>query len=637
MLEAMRTRAQSWIAKIILGGIALSFVLWGVGDYFMGGRVQAVAEVDGNAISDMEFYQAHERTLNKYRSLLGDQFSSDVMRQLDVKNETIQTMINRRLVLMEANEMKLVVPEQNMLGRVKNDPIFQSAGAFDANRYAVMVRNLGYRAPEDYEQQLRLDMLADAIQRAIMDSVVVSDQEVRQRYAESFETRQLAALVVDPLNFVSKAKVTEEEAKSFYEANASRYQSPLRLKFAIVDINAAEIGKELQVDEQDILDTYENQRARLTRPEQRRARHILVRLAQNADAATQKASREKIEAAQDRIKAGENFADVAMQVSEDVTAADGGDLGFFTRGSMVPAFESVVFAMQKNEVSDVVETAFGLHLIQLDEIQPEVAKSLEEVRSQLTASLKLERAQDEAYNLSQDLDDALGREETLAKAAASINLRVTETEAISQDEALANPILVLDAGLRQKAFTMNPGDPVDIDQLNDSRYIAIEVIAKEEPEVLPFSKVAAQVYADARREVATRLAASEAASIIERAKTENLEELAAQSSQPLFISKPVRSDGTGDNANWLTSDVLEQAFSMPKGQMASKAIDVPNGLAVLQLRDVIAAPDDEFTQQEATIRRELMAQKGAVRFARWISSVRNRHEISINQTAIDRI
>ncbi|MDX8410983.1 MAG: SurA N-terminal domain-containing protein [Mariprofundaceae bacterium] len=638
MLETMRTQAQSWIAKIILGGVALSFVLWGVGDYFLGGgQIQTVAEVDDSGISDMEYYQALERTMNKYRSLLGEQFSSDIMRQLDVKNETLQTLINRRLILMEADNMDLVVPEHQVLSRVKGDPVFQSGGAFDPNRYAIMVRNLGYRAPADFEQQLRLDLLAEALQRAIMDSVAVSDQEVRQRYAESFETRELAALVVDPLSFISKAEASEDGARSFYENNAARYRAPLRLTLAMVDINASEISRDIQVDEDEIVAAYENQRAGLTTPEQRRARHILVRLAQFADETAKKAAHEKIEAAQARIEAGEDFAELAKQVSEDVTAADGGDLGFFARGSMVPTFEAAVFAMQEGEVSDVVESPFGLHLIQLVEIRAEKAKPLEEMRGQLAATLQAERAEDEAYNLSQDLDDALGREGALATAANSLNMALRDIGPISQDEALADPVLTLDKSLRQKVFTMNPGDAVDIHQLDDGRYVAIEVLAREEPAVLPFAKVAAQVYADARREAAGRLAEKEAASLLERAKTEGLEALAAESSQPLFISKPVRSNSVGDDAPWLSKAVLNQAFAMLKGQVAPKVITVPSGLAILQIRDVIAAPEEDFAKQEASIRRELVAQKGAVRFSRWISSVRNRHEISINQTVLDRI
>jgi len=638
MLETMRAHTQSWIAKIVLGGIALSFVLWGVGDYFLGGgQVQAVAEVDGNAISDIEFYQAFERTTNKYRSLLGEQFSNDILRQLDVKNETIQTLINRRLVLVEADGMDLVVPEHHVLSRVKSDPVFQSGGYFDSNRYSIMVRNLGYRTPADFEQQLRLDLLADAIQRTIMDSVAVSDEEVRQRYAESFETRELAALIVDPLSFVGKAEATEEEARSFYENNADRYRSPMRLKLAMVDINAGEIAKDIQVDEDEIAAAYEDQRASLTTAEQRRARHILVRLAQNADETTRKAAREKIVAAQARINAGDDFAEVAKQVSEDVTATDGGDLGFFARGSMVPTFEAAVYAMQQGEVSDVVESPLGLHLIQLVEIRAEQARSLDDMHAQITASLQAERAEDEAYNLSQDLDDALGREGALAAAAASLNMPPREIGPISQDEALADPVLALDIGLRQKVFTMSPGDAVDIHQLDDGRYIAIEVLAREEPEVMPFAKVAAQVYADARREAAGRLADTEAASLLDRAKTESLETLAAESSQPLFISKPVRSNGAGDEAPWLTNEVIGQAFALPEGQVAARIISVPSGLAVLQVRKTMAAPEENFSSKEASIRSELTAQKGAVRFARWIASVRQRHEISIDQTVLDRI
>jgi len=131
MLEIMRNQAQSWLAKLILGGIALSFGLWGIGDYFTGSRVAYVAEVDGKPISDQSFSQTYERQLNSYRAMLGQQFSKTLVEQLGVKDNTLQTMINRQLMLDEASRMGLVASDAALLAYVQNNPTFQQAGAFD--------------------------------------------------------------------------------------------------------------------------------------------------------------------------------------------------------------------------------------------------------------------------------------------------------------------------------------------------------------------------------------------------------------------------------------------------------------------------------------------------------------------------
>jgi len=170
MLENMRNHAQSWLAKLILGGVALSFVLWGVGDYFMGSRVQTIAEVDGNPISDSAFYLAYERQVNNYRAALGKSFSKKAMESMGVKQITLQTLINRHLMLDEADSMGLVAPKSVLLSRVRSNPAFLSAGNFDPRRYEILTRNMGFRTPADYETNLRLDMMVDALQKAITNS-----------------------------------------------------------------------------------------------------------------------------------------------------------------------------------------------------------------------------------------------------------------------------------------------------------------------------------------------------------------------------------------------------------------------------------------------------------------------------------
>jgi len=198
MLENMRNHAQSWLAKLILGGVALSFVLWGVGDYFMGSRVQTIAKVDGNPISDSAFYQAYERQLNTYRAILGKQFSKKAMESIGLKQSTLQILINRHLMLDEAANMGLVAPKTVLLAHVRANPTFQSVGNFDPRRYEILTRNMGFRTPADYEANLRLDMMVNALQKAVMQSATVTDEEVRERFENEYEKRELAALIVRP-------------------------------------------------------------------------------------------------------------------------------------------------------------------------------------------------------------------------------------------------------------------------------------------------------------------------------------------------------------------------------------------------------------------------------------------------------
>lgn len=636
MLENMRNHAQSWISKIILGGIALSFALWGIGSYFLGSRVQSVAEVDGKAIPDTTFYQAYERQMDAYRAMLGKRFSKKAAERMGLKQDTLQTLINRRLLLQEANDMGLVAPASVLLARVHANPAFRSGGKFDPGRYRILTRNMGFRTPADYEQRVRLDIMVNALQRAIMDSAVVTDAQVRRQFERENEQRVLTALVVDPLSFESDIHITDKEARAYYEAHQDRYRSPLRVDLDAVVIDPADIAKDMAIDEADIKAAYEKEKDRFAEPETRHLRQIVVRVAPNADEMTRNLAKAKIEKARQLVRKGEKFARVAKEMSNGAAAKRGGDLGFVAKNTMLPALGKAAFSLKKGGISDVIKTQFGYHLIQVEGIRPAREKALTEVHDTLAKQLRMEKADDEAYKLSQDLDDALGREDSLKDAAGSLNMKVRETGPVSLDEASADPLLGPNAALRKQAFTMQPDDPVEVTELDHGRYAAVAVTKRIAPATLSFAKVTKQVYADAMHDAATAKAKAEAQTILSESAQTPLDKLAQKNGQPIYISKPVKRGGEGDNATWLNAEVLDTAFDTPKGASLSHVIEVPKGFAVVQVRDVIPASKEAFAKQQAGIRETLAQSAGAVRFARWMASVRARHKIIIHPDVLAR-
>jgi len=635
MLESMRNHAKGWIAKIILGGIALSFMLWGVGDYFTGGGAEPVAAINEKPIGANEFYVAYERQLNAYRSMLGNQFSKEMADSLNLKETTLQTLINRRIILDVASEIGLAAPASVVLDRVQSDPTFQSAGRFDVQRYHILTRNMGFGSSQDYENDLRLNIMVDALQRAMLDSSYVSEAEVRDRFNQLYEQRVLSAIVVDAGSLLSKVKVDDAMAKAWYEDKRANYQSPLRIQVNMVEINPRALAVDASVDEAEVRAAYDKRKAEFSREEQRKARSILAKVSQSDSGMLREAARKKIEKAQARLNAGEDFSKVAADLSDDrSTAEKGGDLGWFKQGLLVAEFDEAVFSMEKGEISDIVETELGYHLISLDDIRAASETPFEQVKEKLKDELLTARAAEEAYRLSQDLDEALGMEDSLKAAADSVNLKMISTKAVSMDEALAEPLLV-ESEISQKAFSTLPGQAVEIIETDDGRFIAIEVVDRIDPDVLPFAKVTRKVYADVRQDAANKRAL-ELADEIRKSSGKSLDELAQQFGQAKYISKPVRSSGVGDDATWLTTAVLGQAFKVAEGSWVDKAMSVPQGYAVVRIEKVIAASDAEFNAQKEKIAAEAVKAKGAVRFARWLSSVRDRYDITTNEKALSR-
>jgi peptidyl-prolyl cis-trans isomerase D len=638
MLETMRNQAQSWIAKIILGGVALSFVLWGIGDYFRHSQVQVVASVDGTPISDSEFNLAYERQLNDYRALLGKKFSKKALEVLGVKQDTLQTLINRHLILSEAERMGLVAPQDVLLATVRGNPVFQSAGNFDSRRYEALTRNMGFRTPTDYEASLRLDLVADALQMALTQSATVSDAAVREAYARQFEKREIAALIVDPDTVEKKISIDDKQARAWFDAHRNDYRSPLRLSVNVVSIDPAKLAEGITVSDAEIQSAYDKRKASYIQPETRHARHILVAVAKDADEATRKAARTRIDKALQEIKAGKPFAEVAKQFSDDkATAKNGGDLGFVQKGATVPAFDAALFSLHKGEISSVIETRFGFHIIQLLDIQPAHTQTLAEVHDALKKELALSKADDEAYKLSQDLDDALGREDTLTAAANDVDLKVESYGPISLEETRAYPVFG-SADYRKAMFERHPGDTIEVTEQDKGRYIAVEVTRRDEPANLPFEKVSARVYEDARLAAARDKARQMAKGIIAEAAATPLAKLAQEHAMPLYLSKQVRSDGSGDSdADWLSQPVLQAAFGLKEGDVAKQVLEVNKGFAIIQVKHVIAADATDFAQQEDLIRKKLQQSVGAVRFASWMANLRASHDIKIDQDVLAKL
>ncbi len=635
MLESMRNHAQGWIAKIILGGIALSFVLWGVGDYFLGGGLDSVAEVDGKPISNAEYNQTYERQKNVYRQMLGKLYSSDLLASLNFKENTLQTLVNRHIMLGLASDLGLAAPEQVVLNNVQANPAFQSASGFDPKRYQILTRNMGFGSAKDYENNIRLNIMVDALKKAVSGSARVSEREVRDSFNRQYEQRILEAIIVDPDNLLEKIKVDMTTAQAWYEGHKDNYRSPLRSKINIVDINPAELARDIIVDEVDIRTAYENRKNEFSEPEQRKASHILVKVAQDASDELRAVAHKKIEAAQLRLKAGDDFATVAKEISNDTTTTDkGGSLGWFKHGMMVAEFDQTVFSMAKGDTSDIIETQFGYHIIFLEDIREARIRSFAEVKDSLRDDLIKARAAEEAYTLSQDLDEALGMEDSLKAAAESLNLKMQTIGPVSLDEAIAQPLLA-DEELRGKAFSTMPGQAIEIVETAKGHFVAFEVVERIEPDVIEFTKVAAKALEDARHDASMKQA-RRLAEEIRQAGDKPLDTLVQEFGQAKFISKPVRSSGEGDDAGWLTNDVLSQAFNVNQGAWVGQAIKVPQGFAVVRVEKIIPASEDEFNSKKDEISEKARKAKGAVRFARWMASVRDRHEITINQRALDR-
>lgn len=270
---------------------------------------------------------------------------------------------------------------------------------------------------------------------------------------------------------------------------------------------------------------------------------------------------------------------------------------------MVPEFEQALFSLAEGDTSDVIESQFGYHIIRLEDVREATSQPFAEVKDFIKAGLIKARTAEEAYTLSQDLDEALGMEDSLQAAAASVNLKHTSIGPVSAEEAIAEPLLQ-DAQLRARVFATSPGQAVEIDETANGHFVAFEVSERIEPELLPFAEVAARAMEDARRNAAEQKARAMAEQI-QLDRQDSPDKLAQALGQAKYISKPVRRNGEGDKAAWLTGEVLEQAFMTGSARTwVERTLNVPQGIAVVRVEEVIPAPEDQYDSRKEEIARK---------------------------------
>lgn len=376
MMERMREGASSIWVKIILGLIILSFVFAGVGSYLAGGSEQVAAKVDDREISQREFEMAYQNERNRMQAQLGDYFSTlmgDPAYVQQFRRSVLDRMVNDLLIEQRANELGLRISDQQVRQTIVSMPEFQRDGVFDNEQYNALLRRSGL-TPDMFAESMRTDLLRQQLLLAIQGSDFALGNEVNALIKLERQEREIRTLTLDVAEFTNKAEVTDEEAQAYYEQNPLQFTRPDQVKAAYIELSGTNLKETLNVSEDDAKAYYDENQNKYGTAEQRQASHILVQ-GKGSEAKT------KAENLLAELNNGADFAELAKTSSDDTfSGQDGGKLDWFERGVMDPAFEDAAFALNKGEISGVVESDFGYHIIKLDDIKEPQVKSFADVR-----------------------------------------------------------------------------------------------------------------------------------------------------------------------------------------------------------------------------------------------------------------
>jgi peptidyl-prolyl cis-trans isomerase D len=625
-------RKSKRIVQIILALIILPFAFWGVESYmgFIGGS-DDVARVGDSSISPAEFAQTLREQQDRLRSTLGRDFTPAMLDTPEARQALLDSMINRRLLGQQAIDYRLVVGDDELRKFISTVPALQVDGRFSKQRYDEVLRSQGM-SQAGFEQRLRQDLALQQLTAAVGQSALVTRSQARSWLALEMELREVSEILIRPETFRDRVSVSEESIGSFYAENGKLFEIPEQVRVEYVVLDPDGVAGQIAVSEQDIKAWYESHSADYVQPEQRRASHILVAAAEGASADEVDRARLKAEDLLKQVKRSPNdFGAIAKQHSSDQgSAGRGGDLGFFARGAMVKPFEDAVFAMKEGQISDIVRTAFGFHVIQLTGIRPEAVRTIDEVRDDIARTVKQQLAARRISELAESFSNTVYEQsDTLQPAAEKLKLDIRRSEWIAKGQPPAGGMLA-NARLVEALFSE--------DQLKHRRNTdAIEVapntlVAARVIEHKPASRRALD---EVREEIRKRLVTQEASRL---AVEEGKAKLASlQRGEPLELAwSPVRAIRRGGDAT-IPSAVARDAFRLPETKLpAFVGGELPDGgygLYKVVATGKAAAGDD--AQAADALRRELARLAAEEELNLYLGALRQRHEISINPAALE--
>ncbi|HSH86777.1 MAG TPA: SurA N-terminal domain-containing protein [Methylophilus sp.] len=435
MLEALRKHTQGWMAKIILALIVVPFALFGIDSYLnnAGGQV-AVAKVDGQKISLQEYSNAVENARN-YLQSQGQKVDATLLESPAFKQSVLDSIITRRLVEGAIQDYRFKISDDQLSQHVIGMPEFQSNGRFSEETYNQLLSQ-NKLTPAKFEQNIRKDLTVQQVRDGLINLVFMPQKVAVQSLMSEFEQREVSVADVKVADFINQVTLTPEQVQAYYNQHKTKFIAPAKVKLQFALLSAAGLVGDVSVSDEEIKQAYEENAAKYQGNEQRQASHILIGFSNTATAEEKAAAKQKAESILKQVKENpKNFEKLAIEFSQDTgSASKGGDLGSFARGAMVKPFENAAFSMKVGDISDLVESEFGYHIIKLTGISGE-SSDLDSMKLKIKAELLFQKAQAKYAELADDFGNTVYEQSgSLDPVAKKFNLQVQSSPAMTKDE-----------------------------------------------------------------------------------------------------------------------------------------------------------------------------------------------------------
>lgn len=616
MMDSLRTAANSLVLKIIFGIIIVSFILTGVSGYLIGGSANYAAKVNDQEISRGQFENAFAGERNRMQQQLGDQFSELAANEGYMKNlrqQTLNRLIDEALLDQYARELGLSISDDQVKKAIFATPAFQNDGKFDNTRYNAIVNQMGM-TPDQYAQALRNQLTTQQLINAVVGTDFMLKGEADELATLVSQQRVVREATFDVNALAAKQQASDEEVKSYYEQNKNNFTAPEQFRVSYIKLDAAAMQE--NASDAEIQSYYDQHQDQFTQPQ--RNRFSVIQTKTEADA----------KAALDELNKGTDFATVAKEKSTDIISAkNGGDMGWLEEGTTPDELKNAGLK-EKGQLSGVIKSSVGYLVVRLDDITPATTKPLADVRDDIAAKVKQEKALDGFYALQQKVSDAASNDnESLAGAEQAAGAKAVTTGWFGHDnlpeELNFKPVAdaIFNGGLVGENGT--PGSNSDIITVDGDRAFVLRVSEHKPEAIKPLDEVKEQITALVKHNKAVQQAKLDAEKLLAELKAGKGDEALKAAGLSFGEAKTLSRTG---------QDPISQAafgLSLPAKDKPSFGIanDMQGNVVVLALDEVKAGTMPE-AQKKAMVQ-GITQNNAQIAFEALMSNLRKEAKIKL--------
>jgi len=631
MFDAVRNNKR--IVQVFLVLITLPFAFWGVESYIhSSGGGGDMASVGGSSITPQEFAQAMRDQQERLRGMYGREFNPAMLETLEARQALLDSLVSQRLVQLATQKANMTLTDAQLKEFLATVPAFQENGQYSIERVRAVIRNQGL-TEQAFEAKLRRDLLAQQLVTALVEGSIVSRGATERVMAVQLEEREVGETLIRPEQFAGQVKLTAEAIKDFYEKNRKLFEVPERIRAEYLVLSLDTLGEQTQVPDDEVKSAYEKNVAKYVKAEERRASHILIQVPKSAPDDAQKAGREKAEALLAQLKKSPNdFAKLAKDSSQDPgSATNGGDLGYFPRGAMVKPFDDAVFDMKENQLSDVVRSDFGYHIIKLTGIRPAKGRSFEEVRGDIATELKAQVAMKKFAEAAESFSNTVYEQaDSLKPAADKFKLEIKQTGMFDKvNRAAAGPLAsnekLLSALFAEDALKNQRN--TEAVEVAPNTLVSARIIEHKPAELRPLEAVKA--------EIEKQLTAEETAKLALKDGEAKLAQLAQ--GEKIGVSWSPTQTLTRQGVRGLAPEGLKAIFKAAPDKLPSyTGVQLPGGAYALYrisaIRPGVTRNDDPRAK---ALRGQLVQFSGGEDFNAYLTALRVRFPVKVNKAVLE--